>query len=89
MAIDDDDDFGWSERSFTGKELFIFERGVFMINDAIMSFKIQRDSKRGTYSNDSWWFSLEMKAQNQVFNLYNNIQFGKKFVEGAVTDVKN
>lgn len=65
MAMDDDGyDEEWGELSYRGKELAPVERGVFMVNDAIMSYKIMRESKGGVFKGDGWWFSLEIKALN-------------------------
>ena len=90
MQIDDDySDDDWGEDSYRGgNDLKLVEQSVFMIKDAIMSFKLYRDSTRTRYNGDQYWFKLETKALNQVFNLYNNIPLGKKYVEKAVNEVK-
>ena len=58
-----------------------------MVNEAIMSYKIMRDSQAINFNGHFWWFSLETKAQNQVFNLYNKVQIGKKYIAAAAKAV--
>ena len=81
VATEDDD---WGEESYRGPELKTEANGVFMVNEAIMSYSIKTGA-------DKFYFSLETKALNQTFNLYNKVYFGKQFAyrrrkTAAITD---
>lgn len=70
VAADLDDD--WGEDSYRGPALKQEERGVFMVDEAIMSYSIMSGA-------DKFYFSLETKALHQTFNLYNKVYFGKAY----------
>ena len=80
--VGDDLDDNWGEESYRGPDLKIEENGVFMINEAIMSYSVMSGSNR-------FYFSLETKALNQTFNLYNKVYFGKQYEEAAREELKN
>ncbi len=72
----DDVDADWGEVSYRGPALKTEEKGVFMVDEAIMSYSVMS----GT---DRFYFSLETKALHQTFNLYNKVYFGKRYEQGA------
>ena len=71
-----DVDEDWGEVSYRGPALKTDARGVFMVDEAIMSYTVFS----GT---DKFYFSLETKALNQTFNLYNKVYFGKRYEQRA------
>lgn len=66
----------WGEVSYRGPDLKIEERGVFNINEATMSYSVMSGP-------DKFYFSIQTKALNQTFNLYNEVYFGKNYEDAA------
>lgn len=72
-TLEDDD---WGEVSYRGPDLKAEERGVFNINEATMSYSVMSGPEK-------FYFSIQTKALNQTFNLYNDVYFGKQYEAAA------
>lgn len=64
-------DEDWGEDSYIGKGLNVVKLGVLKIKGATMSYKLFSEGERTYYNGDKWWFSVETKAENQMFVIYN------------------